>query len=79
MSSIKKFTYDLGFKVDQRGIEEAKRALLSVQSAVQQSGTDQFKQTEETAKQLNNILSKAWNGKLQQFNLNTVNKEIQQT
>ena len=79
MSSIKKFTYDLGFKVDQRGIEEAKHALLSVQSAVQQSGTDQFKQTEETAKQLNNILSKAWNGKLQQFNLNTVNKEIQKT
>lgn len=60
----KKFVYDLGFKVDRRGLDEAIAALRQVQAAAtehQNSNkiTEEMKAASASATQLIDILSKS--------------------
>ena len=84
MSMSKKFVYDLGFKLDRKGLDEAIAALRQVQAEAARQNTSgimekQWKEASESASQLIDILGKSWNDKLGQLNLSTVNKEIKNT
>ena len=76
--------YSVSFKTDKAGLSEIKTLLQQIQTqASQVSGGDklakEFQESARAAKQLETILDGAWNNKLQQLNLSTLNNSIKTT
>ena len=74
----------IGFDVDKSGLNQVKTSLQEIQKQAAQAGktgnlTKELKESSVAAQQLEQILDRAWNSKLQQFNLDKVNREITKT
>ena len=76
--------FTVGYQTDKAALSELTASLQRIQQqAASAKGTgvltQELKQSSEAARQLEQILNKAWNSKLQQLNLDRVNQEIKTT
>lgn len=80
----RKIDFQVGFTIDRKDLNEIQGMLQQIQQAANKKTgnsamNNELKQAASTARELEQILNKSWNSKLNQLDLSRMNKSIKDT